>query len=174
MVLAAFAWIAIAVCGCALRAQRYFPTATKNADLEAGGGFVFAKPDYSNQRFTGVTGYAALDVTPHFGAEFDFHQVNTHGDDHIYERTYELGPRYVRHYGRFNPYARASYGRGVFNFQNNIANLAYNIVAFAGGVDVRVKTHIYARAEFEGQYWLKFQNKTLQPDVFTLGAAYHF
>jgi hypothetical protein len=172
---AVFALAILGTVGTTLQAQRYFPTATKRADLEAGAGFVFAKPDYSeNQRFTGVTGYAVLDVSPHFGAEFDFHQVNTHGDNNIYERTYELGPRYVRHYGRFNPYARASYGRGVFNFPNNTANLAYNIVAAAGGLDIRVKSHIYARAEFEGQYWLKFQDKSLQPDVFTLGAAYHF
>ena len=155
-------------------AQRYTPTATKRADLQIGGGYAFASPDYSNQRFSGVTGYAVLDVSPHFGVEFDIHQANTHGDDHIYERTYELGARYVRHYWRLNPYVRASYGRGVFNFPNDSANLAYNLFAGSIGVDVRVKPHINVRGEFEAQHWFKFQNQTLQPDVTTIGVAYHF
>ena len=31
----------------------------------------------------------------------------------IYERTYEIGPRYVLHYGRFAPYGKVMYGRRV-------------------------------------------------------------
>lgn len=157
-----------------MHAQRYFPTATKRADLEVGVGYSFASPDFSNVRFQGITGYAALDVSPHFGLEFVVHQVNTTGDDRIYERTYEIGPRYVRHYGRFNPYVRLSYGRGVFNFPNNDANLAYNIFTGAGGIDIRIKPHIYTRVEYEAQTWMKFEGSNLQPDVTTLGVAYHF
>ena len=160
--------------GSSLGAQTYFPTATKRADLQVGGGYIFASPDYSNVPFRGITGYAALDFSPHFGAEFDIHQVYTTGDDNLYERSYEIGPRYVRHFGRYNPYVRVSYGRGVFNFSYNEANLAYNIFAGAAGIDVRVKSHIYARAEYEAQDWFKFQGHNLQPDVFTIGGAYHF
>ena len=157
-----------------IQAQKYFPTATKRADLQVGGGYALSSPDYSNQRFDGITGYAVFDFSPHFGVEFDIHQVNTHGDDHIYERTYELGGRYVRHYGRLNPYLRASYGRGVFNFPYDEANIAYNIAAGAVGIDVRVKPHIFVRGEFEGQYWPSFVSRSLQPDVTTIGVAYHF
>ena len=173
LVLAVFVFLALCTAG-TVHAQKYFPTATKRADLEVGGGYAFSSPDYSNVRFQGITGFVALDVSPHFGAEFDIHQVNTTGDDNIYERTYELGLRYVRHYGRFNPYIRASYGRGVFNFPYNEANLAYNIFAGAAGVDIRVKRHVYTRIEYEAQDWMKFQGSNLQPDVLTLGAAYHF
>jgi hypothetical protein len=181
-VLAACALVAFCTPAINLQAQKYFPTATKRADLEVGGGYSLSSPDYGNVRFQGITGYAALDVSPHFGVEFDIHQVNTTGNDSVYERTYELGPRYVRHYGRFNPYIRASYGRGVFNYPNNNGNVAYNIFAGALGVDVRVKHHLFVRAEYEGQYWLHFvgnvsasgQAKSLQPDVTTFGAAYHF
>lgn len=174
IVLGACLFAVLYAAGTSLPAQKYFPTATKRADLEVGGGYVFASPDYSNVPFRGITGYAALDFAPHFGAEFDIHQVYTTGDDNIYERSYEIGPRYVRHFGRYNPYLRLSYGRGVFNFSYNEANLAYNIFAGAAGIDIRVKPHIYARAEYEAQDWLKFQGRNLQPDVFTIGAAYHF
>ena len=34
----------------------------------------------------------------------------------IYERTYEVGPRYVLHYGPLAPYAKFMIGQGVFNF----------------------------------------------------------
>ena len=160
--------------GTSLSAQKYFPTATKRADLQVGGGYNFASPDYSNVRFRGITGYVSLDVSPHFGFEFDIHQVNTSGDDNIYERTYEIGPRYVRHFGRYNPYIRGSYGRGVFNFPFNQANLAYNIFAGALGMDVRIKPHIFVRGEYEAQEWLNFSDRGLQPDVTTIGVAYHF
>jgi hypothetical protein len=174
LILATCTFFALCGIGTTLPAQKYFPTATKRADLQVGGGYAISSPDYSNQRFQGITGYATLDVTPHWGFEFDIHQVNTTGDDHIYERSYEIGPRYVRHYGRFNPYLRASYGRGVFNFPYNQANVAYNIAAGAIGLDVRIKPHLFVRGEYEGQYWFKFQDRSLQPDVTTIGAAYHF
>lgn len=177
VMLAAGALAILAACGPALHTQTYSPTAIKRADLQIGGGYSLGHPDYSPQTLMGVTGYAVYDFTPHFGISLDFHQVNTHGDNHIfdiYERTYEVGPRYVRHYGRFHPYARASYGRGVFNFPDDRANLAYNIVAGAAGVDIRVQRHVNVRAEFESQYWMKFLDRGLQPDIVTIGAAYHF
>ncbi len=103
-----------------------------------------------------------------------FHQVNTPHEDKIYERTYEIGPRYVLRYGRFNPYVRAAYGRGVFNYPNDAANLAYNMFTGAVGVDVQVQRHIYARGEYEVQRWLNFPPHGLQPTVVTLGGAYRF
>ena len=118
--------------------------------------------------------YATLDFSPHLGAEFMFHQVKTQFADGIYERTYEIGPRYVRHYGRFDPFVKVSYGRGVFNFPDDVANLAYNMFTGTAGVDVHVQRHVNVRAEFEVQRWLSFPPHGLQPTLFTLGAAYRF
>ena len=161
---------------CMARAEyRTKPTAIKKADLQIGIGYSIARPDYSQGTFQGVSGYATYDFTPHFGLELMFHQVNTRKEDQQYERTYEVGPRYVRHFGRFDPYVRPAYGRGVFNFPNGVANLAYNMFTVAGGVDVHVLRHVNARAEYEAQHWFNFPpNGSLSPSVFTVGAAYHF
>jgi hypothetical protein len=51
------------------------------------------------------------------GSRGEFHQVNdSNSIVGIYERTYEIGPRYVRKYGRLERYAKLMYGRGVFNY----------------------------------------------------------
>lgn len=155
-------------------AQRTKATAIRRASLQAGGGFSFAQPDYSQGPFVGASVYATLDVSTHWGAEFMFHQVNTRQTDQISERTYELGPRYVLHYGAFEPYVRLAYGRGVFNYPNSVANLAYNMATAAGGADIRLTRHVYARGEFEVQRWFDFPPNGLQPTVVTLGAAYRF
>ncbi len=117
--------------------------------------------------------YATLNFN-HLGAEFMFHQVNTPANDQISERTYELGPRYTFHAGPAEPYIRVSYGRGVFNYPNSAANLAYNMVTAAGGADLRLTRHVYARGEFEVQRWYDFPPNSLQPMVVTVGAAYRF
>lgn len=156
------------------RAQARSATAERRADLQVGGGFSIADSDYSQKAFRGGSLYATLDVSPHFGVEFMFHQVKTQYSDGIYERTYELGPRYVRHYGRFNPFVKVSYGRGVFNYPDDAANLAYNMFTATAGVDVHVQRHVNVRAEYEVQRWLSFEDHGLQPSVVTLGAAYRF
>lgn len=103
-----------------------------------------------------------------------FHQMNSPGADNIYERTYELGPRYAWRYRGVEPFLKASYGRGVFNYPDGVANLAYNQLNLTAGVDVRVQQHLYARAEFEAQRWVDFPPHGLTPRVVTLGAAYRF
>ncbi len=92
----------------------------------------------------------------------------------------------MRHYGRFNPYVRGSYGRGVFNYsQPNtpndpntnyhvIANLAYNMWAIGGGIDFNVLKHVNARADYDYQNWGSFPPHGLQPNVISVGAAYRF
>ena len=61
--------------------------------------------------------YADVDFRYHFGAEFAFHQASG-SDPILYERTYELGGRYVYPiHDRFLPYAKGNLGRGVFNFE---------------------------------------------------------
>ena len=167
--------IALCVAACftqTLHAQGKY-TASRAGDLQVGVDFVGGNADYA-QNVKGYGGYATFDFSRHFGAELDFKQANGDLGNKVYERTYEVGGRYVRQYGRFAPYVRAMYGRGVFNFQFNDANLAYNMFAGGAGVDIRVKRYLSVRGDFEYEKWLSFPPNGLTPELYTIGVAYHF
>ncbi len=149
-------------------------TATRRADLQVGGGVVVDYSDYNPDPLTGFAVYSTLDLTNHLGGELAFHQAKSGAGDQLYERTYEVGPRYHRTYGIFSPYAKGMYGRGVFNFPFNTANLAYNLFAIGGGVDVRVRPYLNFRADYEYQSWRGFPPQGLTPQLVTIGLAYHF
>lgn len=180
------------------QAQR-LPTASKLLDIQAGGSFVYGKSDYHAQQdifllngteqpqFVGTTvkgfgGYGTIDFLPHFGLALDFHQANR--ANLIYERTYEVGGRYVQHYGRINPYIKLMYGRGVFNFPplvfnpalGSAGNLAYNLGAIGGGVDYNLRRSINIRGDYEYQHWKSGPGITqgLTPWLASVGVAYHF
>ncbi len=166
-------------------AAQALPTATRAGDLQIGGTFSLAKPDYTTDTFKGFGFYTTFDFKEHFGIDAEFHQVNRPSPSTIYERTYEVGGRYVRHYNIFNPYVKLMYGRGVFNYEADVANLAYNLGIGGAGVDVNVTRRINVRADYEYQQWFNFRgfvsgnnvnnnSSTLSPQVFTIGAAYHF
>ena len=172
------------VCGSAANGQAK-PTAERAGDLQAGGGFVIASPDYTQMTFKGYMGYATFDFKSNYGVEFNIHQVNAPSPSKLYERTYELGGRYVRHHGILNPYAKLMYGRGVFNYEYSVANLAYNIGSIGAGVDVIEHRLVNVRADYEYQNWFNFRgfvsqgnvtanSASLSPQLFTIGAAYHF
>ena len=150
------------------------PTAKRRADLQIGGGFVLDDSDYATKDLKGYAFYTTLDLTSHYGGEFVIHQGNSSTGDSLYERSYEVGPRYHRNYGRFAPYVKAMYGRGEFNFPNNVANLAYNMFAFGAGTDFAVKRYLNVRADYEYQDWHSFPPQGLTPQVITIGVAYHF
>jgi opacity protein-like surface antigen len=159
------------------------PTASRVGDLQIGVMFNLANTDYRPNYFKGYGFYATYDFRYHVGIEGEFHQINDpDATEGIYERTYEIGPRYVLHYGRFAPYAKVMYGRGVFNYPpvfgdpkiGPIANLAYNIFAIGGGVDYHVLPGLNVRAEYEYQQWLSFPPNGLTPKIFSVGAAYRF
>ncbi len=150
------------------------PTASRRADLQIGAGFVLDQSDYNPTALKGGAFYTTFDLTNHLGAEFNIHQANSSAGDSLYERTYEIGPRYIRHYGPFSPYAKAMYGRGVFNFPKNVANLAYNMFAFGAGTDVRILPYLNIRFDYEYQDWLSFPPQGLNPQMYMIGVAYHF
>ncbi len=148
-------------------------TADRRLDFQAGGGFSLVRSDYGGY-FKGFALYTTLDFSSHFGGEFVFHQARSPNGNHAAERTYEIGPRYYRTYGRFNPYVKAMYGRGVFNYPEDVANLAYNLFAAGAGVDYALLGRVNLRADYEYQRWLSFPPDGLTPMVFTIGVAYHF
>ncbi len=157
----------------ALHAQSR-PTASRRADLQVGGGYVYDESGYNPSALRGFAIYTTLDLTNHLGGEFVFHQADSSKGDQVYERTYEIGPRYHLTYGRFEPYVKAMYGRGVFNFPNGVANLAYNMFSGGVGADVHVLPYLNFRVDYEYQDWLSFPPTGLNPQLVTIGFAYHF
>jgi hypothetical protein len=152
------------------------PAGIRKASLQVGAGFSNADTDYVPNRVNGITIYADLDFLHHLGLEGEFRYLKD-GGTNIYEKTYEVGPRYSRSYGRFSPYGKAMYGRGVFNFtyrDRRTANLAYNMIAFGGGLDYRLLQHVNLRGDYEYQHWFGFPLHGLTPSAITLGAAYRF
>jgi hypothetical protein len=155
-------------------------TASRRADLQVGVGYSRAFSDYSpfgsQYQFNGLALYTSLDLSNHLGAEFDFHNMPSSGTQQagVYERTYEWGLRYHIQRKRLLPYARVMYGRGVFNFPNNGANLAFNMLVVGGGSDVILTRRINLRADYEYQQWFGFPPHGLTPQIITIGVAYHF
>lgn len=157
------------------------PTASRVGDLQIGAMFNLASPDYRPETFKGYGFYTTYDFRYHVGIEGEFHQINDpNTTEGIYERTYEIGPRYVLRHDRWAPYAKVMYGRGVFNYPpvngdpkiGPAANLAYNIIAIGGGVDYHVIPTFNVRAEYEYQQWLSFPPNGLTPKIFSIGVAY--
>jgi opacity protein-like surface antigen len=150
--------------------------ASRIGDLQVGGGFSIASSDYVPNKIYGPAFYFDFDFREHFGVEGDFHEVSDNSGTQIYERSYEVGGRYLRHYahGFLAPYVKALYGRGVFNFPQSEANLAYNMFVGGAGVDFRVHPRVNVRVDYEYQDWLSFPPNGLTPQIVTIGAAYHF
>ena len=157
------------------RAQS-MPTASRVGDLQIGGGFVFAHSGYNFTPTTliGGAGYATFDWHDHWGIEGGFRHSRANADTTIYERTYEIGPRIFLTRGAVTPYAKVLFGRGVYNFHNSLANVAYNLYTYGGGADFHVRRSWNVRADYELQNWMGFPLGTLHPSVFTIGVAYHF
>lgn len=153
------------------------PTAERSASLQVGAAWSSVNTDYLPKRVSGTTIYFDWDFYRHLGLEGEFRFAKD-GGTNIYEKTYEFGPRYSRTYHqRFSPYAKALYGRGVFNFtyrDETTANLAYNMFAFGGGLDYKVLPFLNLRGDYEYQRWLSFPPHGLSPSAVTVGAAYRF
>jgi hypothetical protein len=174
-------------------------TTSRAGDLQIGGGFTMAQPDYGQSNLQGLNIYSTFDFRPWLGVEAAFHNATAGDGSHIYERTYEVGPRVFYQLSHtLRPYGKVLIGRGVFNYPpdcldktthaptsctspnvdpstlNNSVNLAYNEVAFGGGVDISVHPRINVRLDYEYQDWLNFKPDGLTPQVLSIGIAFHF
>ena len=172
------------------------PTASRRADLQVGVDFSIADPDYANEiysltqptagqnRWHGYGAYVDLDLRYHFGIEANLHFLSG-PDPVLYERSFQIGPRFVFHVGRrFVPYAKAMVGRGIFNFaavdpvtgkSYQLANIGYNTQSLGGGLDLRLLAGLNVRVfDYEYQIWDNFPPDKLHPQVLSFGVAYHF
>jgi hypothetical protein len=170
------------------------PAATRVLDVQAGGTFTFAYPDYTPQDAMGYGIYGTFDFTPHWGAELDFHQVDILQHSPAKETTFEYGARYRRYYGRYVPYLRGMAGRGTFGsnpfFYQGNTSLGYNMLAFGAGVDTPITTRISLRVGMDYQHWFTGSltgsancggpginvclPNGLTPILYEVGVAYHF
>ena len=157
----------------ALHAQAT-PAASKLGDLQIGAGYVRGQPDYSPLLFNGFAVYGDFDVVRHFGVEAGFHRIAGGGNVSITETSYDAGIRYRYPIGPFSPYAKILVGRGSFSYGNSYQNGGYGLYAGGGGIDYRVTPRVVIRADYEYQRWGNFPPRGLQPNLFTLGAAYRF
>ncbi len=166
------------------------PTATRMGDLKIGGGFVADFPDYTRHKFYGYGFYGDFDFTDHLGIEAEYRSAS----DSIlpqYQRSYEVGPRYFRHYGRFVPYAKALIGHGSEEYPPfsgstvSAGTGGYTFVGVGAGVDIPVTFHIIVRSDFEYQRWFSstspgaYNNinglpRGLTPVLYTGGVAWRF
>ena len=171
------------------------PDATRAGDLQVGGNFTFAYPDYTPQDAMGYGIYAAFDIRTHWGAELDFNQVSISQHSPAKETSFEYGVRYHRTYGRYNPYLKAMAGRGSFNsapgFYQGSASYGYNLLAFGAGVDAEISPRFNLRLGMDYQNWFTGSltgaspncggagtpvclPHGLTPILYQVGFAYHF
>ena len=170
------------------------PGATRNTDLQVGGTFTFAYPDYTPQQALGFGVYADLDIKSHWGAELDFHQIYIDQNSPAKEWTFEYGVRYHRTYGRYNPYAKALAGRGTFDFApywwQKGASPGYNLLTAGAGVDTELMPRLNLRVGMEYQGWFTggargpsgvggpgqnlYLPNGLTPFLYEVGFAYNF
>jgi hypothetical protein len=170
------------------------PGATRAGDLQAGGSFTYAVPDYTPQKALGYGIYAAFDFRTNWGAELDFHQISIQQHSPAKETSFEYGVRYHRTYGRYNPFVRISAGRGTFDsiptFYQGNASPSYNLFAFAAGADAEITPRFNVRLGMDYQQWFTggqtgppnsggpgtdvYLPHGLTPVIFEVGVAYHF
>jgi opacity protein-like surface antigen len=151
------------------------PTASRSGDAQIGVGYSMGRPDYPPQTtFQGISAYGDFDFRPHLGVEAEFHQVNHTGGYQSFQRTYEIGGRYLRTYGPLVPYVKAMVGRGQFLYPYGETEANYTMYAGGAGADFKLGPYLRVRAEYELQKWTSFPNGGLTPQIITIGVAYHF
>lgn len=165
-----------------LRAQAK-PAAIRSLNTQFGGTIDFESPDYHSAKLFGFGLYSTIDWRPHFGVEVSLHQLmDSNSTRKLRVQTFEAGPRYVLRLGPWNPYVKLLVGRGSFRFppdprypaNGSVATLGYTFWSGGAGTDYRLNRSINLRVDYEWQRWVSFPPYGRSPQVFSLGAAYHF
>jgi hypothetical protein len=170
------------------------PGAIRQIDIQAGGLFTYAVPDYTPQNAVGYGIFGDVDFTPHWGAELAFNSISILQHSPAKEWTFEYGARYHRDYGRWSPYVKVSAGYGMFDyipsFYQHGESVGYNLISFGGGTDFAITNRIGVRAGLEYQDWFtggqvgtpgsggpgydQYEPHGLTPALFQVGVSYHF
>ena len=153
------------------RAQAVY-AATRGTQIQAGVGVLFLNPDYVNREIKGASFWGDYDIRRYLGAEVAVHIGSFITPDDIAENSYLVGPRFIYHYRKFAPYAKALLGRSTITNQDNNQSSSYNTYAFGGGLDYRVARKFNVRADFIQEVWPNFEPNTLSPTAFSVGVLY--
>jgi hypothetical protein len=142
------------------------PDASAGGFRLSGGGAVSAYDlDYGDVKKMGASVFVDFDTLHHYGIEGEARWLSfalqptgpgPAADEHA--ATYLIGPRYSRHYGRFQPYVKGLVGIGEFNFPYNLGTDSCFVAALGAGVDFRLTRRISWRAaDVEYQFWPQFE-----------------
>lgn len=118
--------------------------------------------------------YGSFDVRHHIGVELDFSRLSAK-DDTSAQTTVQGGARYILFRGvRVVPYLSAGFGHGWYRYPQGLATIGYNLYGLGGGVDTHLTRSFNMRAAYQYQSWLGVPLKDPQPQVVSIGLAYHF
>jgi hypothetical protein len=154
------------------------PTATRSGGgLQIGIGGSAIRNDLNLRHTDTFDVYGTLDLTSHIGIEGDV-RLNVISPADVALNNYLLGPRYVFHYGRFQPYIKVLGGIGTVTYESGAAKdftSRHPALAIGGGLDTRISRHINLRLpDVEYQFWPTFKDTGLNPLVIGFGVAYVF
>lgn len=161
------------------------PAATRGT-VQIGAGVYGASDDeWPNAPYAyGLTFYGTMEATDHLGGEADIHLMDLKKINTLAEDSYELGPRFTLHRGRFEPYGKVLFGLGHTSVQPPIyvphTPGTFFEISFGLGLDYRITEKIDARGDFEYQDWTSFHSSPqnpgnrLNPGLLTVGVAYRF
>jgi hypothetical protein len=146
--------------------------------------------DWGTGRMDGITAW--IDYYPWgmppkmhgLGAELEGRDLNFNRPAGLYPMrhdTFLVGPIYrINHYKYVKPYGKWDFGIGSIDFPANplfpnYKHDTYFIQAISGGMDFKVYKHIYARGEYQYQWWHHTWGPTdLDPNGASFGVLYDF
>jgi opacity protein-like surface antigen len=183
------------VCAAGSGLAQTVPAATEsNFPLAVGAGFSGFNPDFGHGHLFGGTLWA--DYFPNqvpqrlqgLGIEFEARDLSFDRSStlsaNLRQDTAEGGLIYSwRHFRNVHPYGKYLIGFGNTDYESGTTARRYHdsrtITAAGGGVDVKVFKRVWARADYEYQFWPDFfkstnPSGTMTPQGFTVGAMYRF
>jgi hypothetical protein len=160
-----------------------FPTASKDMDISAFGGYENLDPSYySAPRDSGLL--LGADLTRYIGhwpvAPSVELRANFAGGPTVNEHSYLFGLRAQGHvFRRYYPYADVLVGLGSIYYNHpTIPGYTHDnsiVFSFGGGVDIDLIHNFQAKLDIQGQHWnLGTGNDSdiLTPSVISIGLAY--
>ena len=121
-------------------------------------------PYQSNQRISGIGGFADLNLKGRVGLEGDARLLRFGGFESSTETSYLFGPKFLfRNFGRFKPYVKGLIGVGRIHYPFQIGDASYFAVAPGGGVSYKLSDRFAIRAEYEYQFWPDSPGYTNEP-----------
>jgi len=166
------------------------PAATSQGGLplSIGGGVTDMELDWGQSRkMIGPTVWLDWDLS-HLPSRLNGLGIELEGRDINYNRpaslprmrqdTFGGGAIYtVRHYKNVRPYAKFLLAYGSIDFKSPNPFYSHDtrtVYQIGGGVEYHLVGHLWARGDYEYQFWPNLFGATLNPQGITVGAAYKF